>query len=52
MAASKPRGHYVALLRGVNVSGKNKLPMAARLGTTSTLRNWNTVTRLVEMVGR
>jgi len=64
-------GTYVALLRGINVGGRNKLPMRdlvaifvdsgcsevtnayfdAKLGTTSTARNWRTVLKLHELLG-
>ena len=56
---------YVALLRGINVGGKNAVPMRERvgvarskltnayvdgkLGTVSTARNWRTVERLVAL---
>ena len=56
---------YAALLRGINVSGKNKIYLRcpngcarskltnawfdAKLGVTSTVRNWRTVLKLVEM---
>jgi len=33
---------YVALFRGINVGGHNKLPMTGR--------NWNTVRKLQEMI--
>jgi len=36
-----PSAAYVALLRGINVGGKNKLPS----------RNWRTVLKLIELAG-
>jgi len=43
---------YLCLPNGVARSKLNDAYLDSTLGTTSTLRNWKTVTRLVEMVDR
>ncbi|MCZ4279553.1 DUF1697 domain-containing protein [Kiloniella laminariae] len=44
---------YLALLRAINVGGHNKLTnvvIEKKLGVTGSGRNWNSVTKLREMI--
>jgi uncharacterized protein (DUF1697 family) len=52
-----------ALLRGINVGGKNRIPMSEagpttidyferRLGAAATARNWNTLIKLIVLTER
>jgi uncharacterized protein (DUF1697 family) len=50
--AVRGREVYLCLPNGVARSKLTNLYFDSRLGTTSTVRNWKTVTRLVEMIDR
>ena len=42
---------YLALLRGINVGGKNIIKITdLKAGFDMTIRNWNTTTKLLELL--